>query len=129
MKSRSHKTGKNYSSAARPVVMILTVLITAAGLSEWFMLNQSRARQKQALGHGISYQDIPGLELSTIPLKTKVSLLARLNRDECTCDCKMTVAHCRHVDPKCPTSLDACQRIARTFPASRGDVVGSGPIR
>ncbi len=128
MRSHSQKSSAKKPHAARSVVLILAAMIAAAGLFDWFMLNQSGGNQKAPLGRGVSYQEIPGLDLSTLPQEARAPVLLRLNREECPCGCNMTVAHCRHVDPKCQTSLEAFQRISRTLAASRDGAAGQGRI-
>jgi thiol-disulfide isomerase/thioredoxin len=63
------------------------------------------------LANAAQATDIPGLELGTLKPEQKTSALKRLNAEQCTCGCGLTVAQCRINDPSCQTSLPIAKKI------------------
>ena len=55
------------------------------------------------------YTSIPGLQLQLLSSAEQGQLLTDLNNTPCSCDCDMTVAECRHLDPDCQHSKDLAQ--------------------
>ena len=47
---------------------------------------------------------LPGVEFRGLTAKQKRAALKRMNSENCTCGCKMTIAQCRINDPTCSTS-------------------------
>lgn len=47
----------------------------------------------------------------TLPHDEKLRALARMNTEECTCGCKLSVAACRLNDPTCKTSAARTKEI------------------
>jgi thiol-disulfide isomerase/thioredoxin len=55
--------------------------------------------------------EIPGLDLSVLTPDQRTAALQRLNEEECTCGCHLTVAQCRINDASCGISPGIAQRI------------------
>lgn len=64
------------------------------------------------------YTELPGVDLSGIPPAEKAALLARLNRQRCTCDCTRSVASCRNKHASCSLSLAAAKEAAHARSSS-----------
>ena len=54
---------------------------------------------------------IPGLELEKLSAANRTAILTKLNADNCTCGCGLTLAACRINDPNCGISLPIAQKI------------------
>lgn len=61
------------------------------------------------------YSEIPGIDLGTVAGDRRAAFLEQLNRDRCTCSCKMTLAHCRNHHSSCKTSLKLSRETAEAF--------------
>ena len=61
--------------------------------------------------------EIPGLALSDLKPSQREEVLRRLNTENCTCGCGLTMAQCRINDPSCVVSLPAAEKVVK-------DVVG-----
>ncbi|MBI1872772.1 MAG: TlpA family protein disulfide reductase [Acidobacteria bacterium] len=61
--------------------------------------------------------EIPGLDLRQVPLGRRAELLQKLNADQCTCGCRLTLAQCRINDPSCTVSLPLALEVVRQFVA------------
>ncbi len=57
--------------------------------------------------------EIPGLDLEQVPAGRRAELLQKLNTDQCTCGCGLTLAQCRINDPSCTVSLPLAREIVR----------------
>ena len=57
------------------------------------------------------YDSIPGLDLQQLGPAVRAEALQRINREPCTCSCKLSLAQCRHTDPTCKISLPLCSGI------------------
>src|SRR6202022_344280 len=55
--------------------------------------------------------EFPGLDLSPLTPELKKAVIRKLNEENCTCGCKMTLAQCRINDAKCGVSLKAAKQI------------------
>lgn len=55
------------------------------------------------------YDSIPGLALQSLSSAEQTQLVNHLNHTPCTCDCNMTVAECRHLDPACKHSKEIAE--------------------
>jgi thiol-disulfide isomerase/thioredoxin len=55
--------------------------------------------------------DIPGLELEKLTPTQREAVLKRLNTEDCTCGCELTLAQCRINDPSCDVSLPAAKKV------------------
>jgi thiol-disulfide isomerase/thioredoxin len=63
------------------------------------------------LANAAQATDVPGLSLDKLKPTQKTAALKRLNAEQCTCGCGLTVAQCRINDPTCQTSLPIAQKI------------------
>ena len=63
------------------------------------------SHDQKLIGADVFYSNVPGLDVGRISGSQRTNALADLNRSSCTCGCKMTVAHCRHHDRSCQTSV------------------------
>lgn len=55
--------------------------------------------------------DVPGVELDKLTPGQKAAALKRLNDEQCSCGCGLTVAQCRINDPACDISLPIAKKI------------------
>jgi thiol-disulfide isomerase/thioredoxin len=65
------------------------------------------------LGNAAYATEIPGVDLSKLTPAQKEAALKRLNTEDCTCGCGLTLAQCRINDPTCDVSLPLAQKIAQ----------------
>ena len=59
--------------------------------------------------------EIPGIDLASIPAERRGEVLQKLNEDNCTCGCQLSVAKCRVDDPTCGVSLPIARQIVQSF--------------
>jgi hypothetical protein len=52
----------------------------------------------------IDPDDLPGFEIAHLTDQQKLWLYHKAHLEQCSCDCGMSVAQCRVVDPTCPVS-------------------------
>jgi len=57
------------------------------------------------------YKSLPGIDLTKFTAKQKTIILERANKERCTCNCKLTVAGCRHDDSSCGTGKKLAKKI------------------
>ena len=57
------------------------------------------------------YKSLPGTDLTKFTAKQKATILERANKERCTCNCKLTVAGCRHDDSSCGTGKKLAKKI------------------
>ena len=62
--------------------------------------------------------EIPGLDLSALTPEQRVAALQRLNEDNCTCGCQLTLAQCRINDPACGYSLPLAEAVVAQITGS-----------
>ena len=55
--------------------------------------------------------EIPGLDLTVLTPEQRVTALQRLNAEECTCGCQLTLAQCRINDAACGLSLPLAEHV------------------
>ena len=55
--------------------------------------------------------EIPGIDLKPLSSTLRERTLKRLNEEQCTCGCGLTVAQCRINDPSCEVSLPVAKKI------------------
>ena len=55
--------------------------------------------------------EIPGLDLKPLSSSLRERTIKRLNEEQCTCGCGLTVAQCRINDPSCEVSLPVAKKI------------------
>ena len=72
---------------------------------------------RMELGEGAEIMNIPGLDLASVPADRRGELLQKLNTDNCTCGCQLSIAKCRVDDPTCGVSLPIARAIVQTFAA------------
>jgi hypothetical protein len=63
------------------------------------------------LANAAQATDVPGLALDKLSAAQRTSALKRLNDEQCTCGCGLTVAQCRINDPTCQVSLPIAKKI------------------
>ena len=63
------------------------------------------------LSNAAQATDVPGLELGKLKPEQRTAALKRLNDEQCTCGCGLTVAQCRINDPSCDISLPIAKKI------------------
>ena len=62
--------------------------------------------------------EIPGLDLSVLTPEQRVTALQRLNEENCTCGCQLTLAQCRINDSACGFSLPLAEALVAEIVAS-----------
>jgi len=55
--------------------------------------------------------ELPSVDLTGLTPQQKAVVLKRLNSEDCTCGCGLTVAQCRLTDSECPVSLKIAAQI------------------
>jgi len=104
-----------HGSKRRPVkqwpLALIMVCITAVGgfiaTAHYWMMVRPATRLE---GSDIFYSTVPGIDLANFTWGLRSTLLKRLNHDACTCGCRKTLAHCRHIEnDACPRSLPLIQ--------------------
>ena len=55
--------------------------------------------------------ELPGVKLAADSPAQKKSVLHRLNAENCTCGCTLTLSECRINDTTCPVSLDIAAQV------------------
>jgi thiol-disulfide isomerase/thioredoxin len=64
-----------------------------------------------SISNAANATEIPGVDMSALTPAQKRAALVRLNTDECTCGCSLTLAECRMEDPSCTVSPPLAQAI------------------
>ena len=62
--------------------------------------------------------EIPGLDLTVLTPEQRVTALQRLNEENCTCGCQLTLAQCRINDSACGFSLPLAEELVAEIAAS-----------
>ena len=62
--------------------------------------------------------EIPGLDLTVLTPEQRVTALQRLNEENCTCGCQLTLAQCRINDSACGFSLPLAEEVVAEIAAS-----------
>ncbi len=62
--------------------------------------------------------EIPGLDLTVLTPEQRVNALQRLNEENCTCGCQLTLAQCRINDSACGFSLPLAEELVAEIAAS-----------
>ncbi len=55
--------------------------------------------------------ELPGVKLDGLTPEQKKSVLRRLNTENCTCGCTLTLSECRINDTSCPVSIDLAAQV------------------
>ena len=63
------------------------------------------------LSNAAQATDIPGIDLKVLSKDQRAVALKRLNDEQCTCGCSLTVAQCRINDSSCEISLPIAKKI------------------
>jgi thiol-disulfide isomerase/thioredoxin len=63
--------------------------------------------------------EIPGVDLKALTPRQKEDALRRLNTENCTCGCGLTLAQCRINDPTCTVSLPAAKKLVDAIARGR----------
>ena len=56
---------------------------------------------------------LPGVDFTGLTADQKRAALKRMNSENCTCGCKLTIAQCRITEPDCDTSPKLAAQIIR----------------
>ena len=59
--------------------------------------------------------ELPGVKLDGLTAEQKKSALRRLNTENCTCGCTLTLSECRINDTTCPVSIDIAAKVDATL--------------
>jgi thiol-disulfide isomerase/thioredoxin len=86
-----------------------------AGLPVNAVVEQIDPVLRMELGDGAEIAEIPGLDLASVAPERRGELLQRLNNDNCTCGCQLSIAKCRVDDPTCGVSLPIARQIVQSF--------------
>ena len=71
------------------------------------------ASEPVALDTLITPADLPGFETEALTNGQRLWLYHRAHREQCACECGMTVAQCRVDDPTCPESPGRAVELVR----------------
>ena len=66
---------------------------------------------KKLIKNAAQATKIPGVEIEKLSPAARTVALQKLNTDNCTCGCQLTLAACRINDPTCSISLPIAKRI------------------
>jgi thiol-disulfide isomerase/thioredoxin len=82
-----------------------------AGLPVNAVVEQTDPVARVALSDAAQATEIPGIDMAAIPASRRTEALQKLNADDCTCGCDLSVAKCRIDDPTCGISLPLARKI------------------
>jgi thiol-disulfide isomerase/thioredoxin len=68
--------------------------------------------------------ELPGVDLSKLTPEQKMAALHRLNAENCTCGCGLTLSQCRVNDTECPYSGDLAAKVVKEV--AHGGVASAG---
>ena len=74
---------------------------------------------KRLIKNAAQATKIPGVEIEKLSPAARTVALQKLNADNCTCGCALTLAACRINDPTCGISLPIARRVVQEAAASR----------
>jgi thiol-disulfide isomerase/thioredoxin len=63
--------------------------------------------------------ELPGVDFKGLTEAQKKEALKRMNSEDCTCGCDMTIAQCRLLDPTCPVSKALAAKIVEEVRAGK----------
>jgi len=106
---RPKATRRQQALRKRHLAIVLAVSLFCGTVLTWAWLS-SRSRSSGSAS-AEWYDSIPGLELQLLAPVVRAEALQRINRERCTCSCKLSLARCRHTDPTCKMSLPLCRSI------------------
>jgi thiol-disulfide isomerase/thioredoxin len=90
-----------------------------AGLPVNAVVEQTDPVTRVALGDTAQATEIPGVDMTAIPPSRRTEALQKLNADDCTCGCDLSVAKCRIDDPTCGVSLPLARKIVADLAARK----------
>lgn len=79
------------------VLSVVLLIILWPGSSSEQEPNSERKR-------ATNYSSVPGLQLDQLNASEQRQFVDHLNHTDCICECNMTVAECRNIDPGCDHS-------------------------
>jgi thiol-disulfide isomerase/thioredoxin len=74
---------------------------------------------KTMIENAAQAKEIPGIDLASLPVEKKTAALQKLNADNCTCGCGLTLAACRINDPTCGVSLPLARAVVKQIAEAR----------
>lgn len=75
--------------------------------------------KKALLAKAAQAKEIPGVDLAALTPEQRTTALKRLNAEDCTCGCGLTIAACRINDPSCSVSLPLAKKIVEEIVAGQ----------
>jgi thiol-disulfide isomerase/thioredoxin len=82
-----------------------------AGLTKDAVIEYVEDNDKVLIRNAAQATKIPGIELEKLSAANRTAILTKLNADNCTCGCGLTLAACRINDPNCGISLPIARKI------------------
>jgi thiol-disulfide isomerase/thioredoxin len=101
---------QKHVGALNPVVTEQETRVLA-GLTTNAVVEYVEDSNKALIRNAAQATKIPGLELDKLTPATRTAVLQKLNAENCTCACGLTLAACRINDPSCSVSLPVAQQI------------------
>jgi thiol-disulfide isomerase/thioredoxin len=92
-----------------------------AGLTTNASIEYVEDSDKVLIRNAAQATSIPGIELEKLSTANRKAILTKLNADNCTCGCGLTLAACRINDPSCGVSLPIARKIV-------ADIVHPGDV-
>jgi hypothetical protein len=86
-----------------------------AGLTSNASIEYVEDSQKALIKNAAQATKIPGLDLEKLAPAARTAVLQKLNAENCTCGCGLTLAACRINDPTCSISLPLAEGILRSY--------------
>jgi len=90
-----------------------------AGLPVNAVIEETDPIQRAKLDDAAQATNIPGIDLTAIPANRRGDVLQKLNAENCTCGCELSVAKCRIDDPTCGISLPIARKIVADLTARK----------
>jgi thiol-disulfide isomerase/thioredoxin len=91
-----------------------------AGLETNVKVQYVEDEKKTLIKNAAQATKIPGIDLDKLTPAARAACLQRLNTENCTCGCMLTLAACRINDPTCSISLPLAQKIAASLETAPG---------
>ncbi len=89
-----------------------------AGLRTDVPIERVEDSKKALLAKAAQAKEIPGVDLASLTPEQRTTALKRLNAEDCTCGCGLTIAACRINDPACGVSLPLAKKIVDEIAAA-----------
>ena len=90
-----------------------------AGLPVNAVIEETDPIQRARLDDAAQVTNIPGIDLASVPANRRNEVLQKLNAENCTCGCELSVAKCRIDDPTCGVSLPIARKIVADLTARK----------